>query len=282
MQGTVAAMHNPAFGRAEDSAALSYYKPLSDAASGTRLISRFIHSLPYAWQYAIGELVTNKGRLRHFYFRKKEIEKQARALLGAGEIKQVVILGAGLDVLALRLAKEYPAVKFIEIDTQESQAFKLAALRAASVAMPGNVECIEGDLRDPLPGILLRARLHDVGIPTLWIAEGFFMFIPEESVVRILHEIRQLSAPASPLVFTTLPAKKVTSAAGHCVQTLYLHKEKSPFQWTIPLPEVPKFMKNAGFSVREQIAYGALHKRYMGQKFDDNHAIGEDMHIATT
>ena len=280
MQGFIAAMHHPDFRDGADDVTLELYRPLADAASKTRLISRIIHSLPYSWQYRIGEMVTNAGRLRHFCFRKKEIEKHARQLLEQGSIKQVIILGAGLDVLSLRLAQEYPAVKFIEIDTKESQGFKVSSLKAGRAPMSGNVEFIEGDLRDPLPSILAYSKFHDPMAQTLWVAEGFFMFVPEDSVIRIFKEMRQNSAVGSCIIFTTIPAKKIASAIGHAIQTLYLKKENSSFHWAMPFDKVPIFIRNLGYEIISQIQCDALHKHYMGEKFNSNHNFAEDIHIA--
>ena len=75
------------------------------------------------------EFATNPGRLKSFCFRKREIEKHTRKLLSTEGVTQVIVLGAGLDVLSLRLAQEYPTVNFIEIDTEESQIFKTNAFR---------------------------------------------------------------------------------------------------------------------------------------------------------
>lgn len=279
LQGTIAAMHHPSLRDASNNAALALYKPLSDAASKTRLMSRLIHALPYSWQYRIGDLVTNPGRLRHFYFRKKEIEKQVRSLLSGG-IEQVVVLGAGLDILSLRLAPEYRAVKFIEIDTGSSQQFKISAQREGGVNLPGNVEYIEGDLRHPLSDILAKSTLYKGSAKTLWIAEGFFMFIPEEGVVRILREIKQLSVGGSHLIFTSLPTIKQSTTFGHTLQKLYLPTENCSFNWALPFDKMPSFIENIGYRLVHQIEYGALHKGYMGQEFKINHAIGENIHIA--
>jgi len=282
MQGMIAAMRHPDFLDAGNETTLALYQPLSNAASKTRHISRIIHSLPYGWQYKIGDMVTNRGRMRHFYFRKKEIEKQVRALLGGETIKQVIVLGAGLDVLSLRLAPEYGSVKFIEIDTEESQNFKIASLRAGNVDLPGNVEFIEGDLRNPLSGILANSQFYDASAKTLWIAEGFFMFIPEESVVRICEEVKQLSATGSSLIFTTMSSKKTTPAIAHVMQRLYLHKEKSPFVWAIPPDKVSLFIKNLGYEVTYCMDGVALQKNYMGHKFNKKHCFVEAIHIAKT
>jgi methyltransferase (TIGR00027 family) len=281
MQGTIAAMRHPDFQEFTDETMLMLYRPLSIAASKTRLISRIIHGLPYAWQYRIGELVTYPGRLRHFCFRKKEIGKQARKLLEAEGIQQVIILGAGLDVLSLRLAQEYPAVKFIEIDTKESQDFKVSSFRAHNLALPDNVEFITGDLRYPLAEILGHSRLA-AAVKTLWIAEGFFMFIPEESVIRILKEIKGLSTAGSHIIFTSLPSYKTTSPLKYALQTCYLHKERSPYQWAIALKDVPSFVATLGYQWVSQVDYDTLQRNYMRQTLANNRDIVENIHIVKT
>jgi len=41
---------------------------------------------------------------------------------------RVLVLGAGFDALAIRKAKEYPTVRFFEIDLVPTEAAKLNAL----------------------------------------------------------------------------------------------------------------------------------------------------------
>lgn len=279
MQGVIATMHQPLFASATNDASLELYAPLASAASKTRLISRIIYNLPYRLQYAIGDLVTNRGRLRHFYLRKKQIEKQVRELLVAGNVKQVVVLGAGLDVLSLRLAREYPDVLFIEIDTEESQRFKQAAFAAQKVVLPSNVATVAGDLRNPLQDILAGSTFAS-SKKTVWIAEGFFMFIPESSVVRILQEIKALCSAGAHIVFTSLPSKKVTSSAAYLLQSVYLKKEKSPFEWVIPFNDAPSFVEKIQYKMVSQISHDELHKNYSCCGGHKENSIGENIHLA--
>jgi methyltransferase (TIGR00027 family) len=280
MQGTIAAMRQSDFKAVMDEATLALYQPLSDAASKTRFISRLIHSLPYAWQYWIGGLVTHPDRLRHFCFRKKEIEKQTRKLLEEGGMQQIIVLGAGLDVLSMRLAKEYPAVKFIEIDTKESQDFKASSFQAHQVPLPDNVEFLRGDLREPLPGILNHSMLHNTGAKTLWIAEGFFMFIPQDGVIKLLKEIRECSAIGSHMIFTSLPSHKPASLFRYMLQMFYLRKEESPYQWTIAFDDVPLFIENLGYERVLQIDYGSLQESTQQRKLAPADDMIENIHIA--
>lgn len=280
LQGTIAAMHRPDFYDAINQELLEFYQPMAQAASKTRFVSRVIYNMPYNMQYAIGELVTSPGRLRHFYLRKKEIEKQARRLLGQG-VEQVVVLGAGLDVLSLRLAKEYPQVTFIEIDTEASQLFKQSAWAVHQVDVPGNIKLLSGDLRDPLEGILNTLGGYNPSAKTLWLAEGFLMFLPQQNVENLFRQIKPLCGKGSYVLFTTLPTQDQGGTLAKVMQGFYLKKEKASFKWVLPYEKVGEFIKKMGYAVDFQLRCDLLHQSYIGNKFELNHDFAEDIHIAT-
>lgn len=282
MQGTLAALRRPELKNTTSEKTFALYKPLSDAASKTRLISRIIHRLPYRLQYWIGCMVTHPSRLRHFCLRKLEIERQAQKLISSGGIKQVVVLGAGLDVLAMHLAAEYPEVKFIEIDTSESQDFKVSAFRGNDVAIPDNIEFIAGDLREPLSQVLKSSKLYEITNKTLWIAEGLFMFIPSSGVARLLKEIRERSAIGSYMIFTSLASYKPLSVFRSVLQALYLYKEDSPYQWAIAFEDVADFTGRLGYQLVSQTQHHTLHENFFGGKKYANHDVAESIHIVKT
>jgi len=60
------------------------------------------------------------GIRTHYVLRKKIIERETRAAIDEG-FRQVVVIGAGFDVLALRLASEFPLVTFVELDHAATQ-----------------------------------------------------------------------------------------------------------------------------------------------------------------
>lgn len=279
MQCVIAAMKHPAFEDSNNHATLNWYKPLEEEASKSRLLARLIYKLPAGLQYKIGQLTTTTSRVRHFYFRKKEIEAQVRSLLDGGETSQVIVLGAGLDVLSLRLANEYKEVKFIEIDTEPSQTFKTSSFSLHNQKLPENVEFVEGDLRNPLADILKQAKSYSACAKTVWIAEGLLMFIPEQDVTRIFRAIKGLCDTDSHIIFTTLPSLKITSTMGYLIQNLFLNLENCQFKWAIPLDRISAFMENMGYKLTGQIAYEALQTKYMKQNFDGKNMAGENINI---
>lgn len=280
LQGTIAAMHRAELYDAKDAEALSLYQILAQAGAKAWFLSKIIQRFPYGIQYKIGELVTHKGRLRHFLLRKKEIEKNTRKIISENDIRQVVVLGAGLDVLALRLAMEFPDIKFIEIDRTESQAFKINALALNDIKIPANMELVSGDLRNPLAEIFADSQLYKQELKTLWIAEGLFMFIPAENVPEIFRQVKAGCAPDSYFIFTTIAPKGQGGLLAETIQKLYLRQEKSQYSWAIFAHDVDKFIQKIGFQVVRQINSKLLHKNHSGYKSDINHKIGDDIHIA--
>ncbi|MEZ5690214.1 MAG: SAM-dependent methyltransferase [Rickettsiales bacterium] len=279
LQGVVAVMNNPVFYDIRDMETLRLHQIMATKAAKARFLSRIIERLPYSWQYKIGEFVTNPGRLRHFYLRKKEIEKQATEFLAGNDVGQVVILGAGLDTLALRLAVKNKNTKFIEIDRDDSQMFKYSCLRESNVTIPTNIEFLDGDLRNPLSEILSSSKLYDSSVKTLWIAEGLLMFLDENSVISLFGSIKAACPSGSRCIFTSLSMAEQGSVFARMIQKLYLNKEKSPLRWSIPYDKVSLFFENLGFNVLCQKSCDMLHKRYISKNFNINHKIGDDIHI---
>lgn len=280
MQGLIASMQQSKLKSKDDEVALKFLLPLMLEARKTRLLSTIVSSLPYSWQYRIGNIVSDSNRLRHFYLRKKEIQKNVISLIVEQNIEQIVVLGAGLDVLSVKLAVEYPNIHFIEIDMRESQKFKTNAFATHRTPLPQNIEFIEGDLRNPLANVLRSSRNYSPHRKTIWIAEGFLMFIPEESITRIFKEILLISSQNSFVIFTTLPAIKQTTAFAYLIQTFFLHRENCPFKWVIPFDEVPSFMLKNGYKILNQINYTDLHKEYISGKKSFISVLKEHIHIA--
>ena len=116
---------------------------------------------------------------------------------GAG-IRQVVIVAAGLDSRAYRLA--WPAGTTVyEIDQPEVIEFKTSTLAKIGAEPRAEHRTVGIDLRQDWPSAL-RAAGFDSGQPTAWLAEGVLIgFLPPEAEVRLLDNVIALSAKGSRL-----------------------------------------------------------------------------------
>jgi methyltransferase (TIGR00027 family) len=117
--------------------------------------------------------------------RTKALDDEARAAIHRGA-RQVVVLGAGLDTRAARLAS--PGVTFFEVDQPASQADKRARLQA--IGYPeGVARYVECDFsRDDFLE-RLTASGFDRGTPTFFVWEGVVYYLTEAAVRATLRKV---------------------------------------------------------------------------------------------
>ncbi|MFI1224757.1 MULTISPECIES: SAM-dependent methyltransferase [unclassified Streptomyces] len=143
------------------------------------------------------------GRLgRYFGLRTRVLDDFLLRQASAG-VRQVVLLGAGLDTRALRLEWP-PGCTVFEIDQEEVLAFKAGVLD--SPATGGGLStgaqavrvAIAADLRLDWGAVLVRAGF-DPAAPTAWLAEGLLLYLPGAAERRLIDTVDRLSAAGSSL-----------------------------------------------------------------------------------
>lgn len=123
---------------------------------------------------------------------------------GKAGIRQAVILAAGLDARAYRLA--WPAGTVVyELDQPDVIEFKTRTLSELNAGPTTERRAVAIDLRDDWP-TALQAAGFDPTKPTAWIAEGLFGYLPPEAQDRLLDQISELSAPGSRMGAEGVPA----------------------------------------------------------------------------
>ncbi|MCA1219804.1 class I SAM-dependent methyltransferase [Streptomyces sp. 8L] len=115
-------------------------------------------------------------------------------------VRQVVLLGAGMDTRAFRM--DWPeGTRLFEVDTAEPLEFKASVLRQERAAARCERITVPVDLREDWPGALAAAG-HDPTVPTAWIAEGLLIYLPEDAVELLLARISARSAAGSRMGLT--------------------------------------------------------------------------------
>jgi methyltransferase (TIGR00027 family) len=131
--------------------------------------------------------------------RTRLIDKAWQRALGSG-IRQIVVLGAGFDCRAYRLANSNLATVF-EVDRPATQARKLETLKRTLPEVPGNVQFAAIDFeRESLPEVLARNGFNS-SLPALFIWEGVTNYLTDESVSTVL-QYSGACAPGTQFVFT--------------------------------------------------------------------------------
>lgn len=117
----------------------------------------------------------------------------------AAGIRQIVILGAGLDTRAYRLAWR-PGTRVAEVDLPDVHAFKDAVLARRRATPAAARTTVSADLAGDWATALRKAGF-DPGEPTFWLLEGLLYSQGPAGCDRLLGQVTELSAAGSELAF---------------------------------------------------------------------------------
>ena len=238
----------------DESAALT--RRLLDAAGPARWFDLSLrHRVLRRALFAVERLAL-PGVLLHWLARKRLLDALAHEALAAG-CRQVVVLGAGLDTLALRLQS---AAVCLELDHPATQAIKRRAI-AEGPAL------VAADLLHASVAEALRAQPRfTANQPTLYIAEGLLMYLPPTRVAEMFREIAGLSAPGSRFIFTFMEARPGRRIAFHNERRIigwWLRWLGEPFRWALARTDVEAFAAQHGWDLASLSSPGELRRRFL-------------------
>lgn len=204
------------------------------------------------------------GLLDHIEMRTRAIDAAVREGV-AGGTTQLVILGAGLDARAWRMA-DLARVHVFEVDHPSTQAFKRSRVGARQPAAR-DVRFVAVDFsRDDLGDALAAAR-HDPDSPTFWIWEGVTPYLPREAVRSTLAAIAARSAPRSRIAVTYgTPDGTPLGPAAVRVANVAFRVMGEELVGLISLDEMHAELDAAGFRVIDDTPASEWGARYGGKK----------------
>jgi len=190
------------------------------------------------------------GQFEAYAHRKAFCEEQARLGITAGA-RQILVLGAGYDMLAWRLAPEFPEVAFFEIDHPATADLK--AKGVAEIGQPDNLTLISADLGEHnLVDVLHSNPVWARSKQTVVIAEGLLMYLPPAAVRALLRRCGAVTGPHSRIAFTYIPTgEDGRPDAGPCTGFMLwsLKISGEPWLWSIRPEELAPFMKGLGWTI---------------------------------
>jgi methyltransferase (TIGR00027 family) len=123
-------------------------------------------------------------------------------------IRQLVLLGAGLDTRAFRLPLS-KATRLFELDQAAVLTHKAEVLAQAGAAPACDRRTIPSDLSGSWSQAL-QAAGFDPERPSIWLLEGFLFYLPTEGITRIIDQVTSLAAPGSWLGFDIINQHMLT------------------------------------------------------------------------
>lgn len=203
--------------------------------------------------FRLYERITIPGLALHQALRKKHIERVLLASLEEG-FQQVVILGGGLDSLALRLRGKFPRVKFIELDHPATQRVKQEVIRSRHLAGE-NLKLLPVDFtQQTLEQCLAAYPGYQPDGRTVFLCEGVLMYLEESEVDAIFTFIREQGGPMKRFIFTFMEPDatgKTNFRNSMWPVRLWLWWRKEPFKWGLRRLRMREFLEARGFVMRE-------------------------------
>ncbi len=173
------------------------------------------------------------------------------------EASQVVIVGAGYDSRAWRLAR--PGVRFFEVDHLATQTDKQRRAPA------GGPIYVAADLdADDVAEPLRAAGLSDAET-TLYVAEGLIMYLSEFRVRRLFESLSRLGAEGSSLVtnFGIGFADDDRTSVRSLVRRGLIALRGEPFKFRLPAEQATGFLAETGWTVNAAMTGPEIAQRYL-------------------
>jgi methyltransferase (TIGR00027 family) len=190
------------------------------------------------------------GQFEAFGRRKAFCERQVRKAIGAGA-KQVLVLGAGYDLIGWRLAPEFPDVQFFEIDHPATA--RLKAKGIAAMGMRANLHLLADDLGErELVAVLQANETWDSTLPSVFVAEGLLMYLQPEAVGALFRQCASASGEGSRMVFSYVGTRETgrpDAGPWSCLVLWLLRVSGEPWLWSMQPEELERFLQMHNWSI---------------------------------
>jgi methyltransferase (TIGR00027 family) len=180
-----------------------------------RGLSHLARAMPLAWR---APMLTHRvlhaiglGFAEHVALRTAAIDAALDRAMLAG-IRQVVILGAGLDARAYRMASLARAIVF-EVDYPSTQRYKRRHVSGLETTAR-EVRFVSVDFERDAIGDRLALHGHDPTVRTFWLWEGVTPYLPHAVTEATLAMIRGRSVAGSEVALTYVAPEHLGFARG--------------------------------------------------------------------
>lgn len=212
-------------------------------------------------QFANAHPAASIGRL--FTAARSRIAEDALSKAVEGGIRQIVILGAGLDTLALRNPHAAQQMRIYEVDHPATQAWKLQRLAEAQIALPPLLIFVPVDFeRDDLAKQLAAAGFQQKS-PAFFTWLGVVPYLTQDAISRTLDFISSVSN--SEVVFDYMESPEASSNELKQIEKERTEQLKKMGERSVSRFEPPRIVAilgSHGFSAIEDINFQEIASRF--------------------
>jgi methyltransferase (TIGR00027 family) len=178
-------------------------------------------------------------------------------------IDAVVVLGAGLDTLAYRLART-SVIPIFEVDQPVTIERKAAAVRRVLGTIPSSVHLVPLDFERDDVLTALAERGYRADYRTFFVWEAVTQYLTADAVHATLESLRP-AASGSRLVFTYVRRDFIDGVNFYGAEQLYRRFRQRQQLWRFGLQpeEVAAFLAGHGWRLVEQLGPEQIVQRYV-------------------
>src|SRR5450755_2542522 len=201
--------------------------------------------------------------MRLFIAARSRFSEQSLAAGVARGVRQVVVLGAGLDTFSLR--NPHAGVRVFEVDYPATQAWKRERLKQAALAEPASLTFVPVDFERQSLADGLAAAGFQADTPTFFQWLGVAMYLTREAVSTTLDFIA--GVPESEVVFDYAEPFENYPADRRAVIMAIAEGAAArgePWLSFFDPPELADILNNKGFGIVEDLGLAALVERFYG------------------
>jgi methyltransferase (TIGR00027 family) len=201
------------------------------------------------------------GLWTNFACRKRYIADKITEALDS--VDAVVVLGAGLDTLAYRLAR-LSDIPIFEVDQPVNIERKAAAVRQVLGELPSSVHLVPLDFERDDVLTVLAERGYRPDYRTFFIWEAVTQYLTADAVHATLESLRP-AASGSRLVFTYVRRVFIDGVNFYGAKQLYRRFRQRQQLWRFGLQpgEVAAFLDGHGWRLVEQLGPDQIVQRYV-------------------
>jgi methyltransferase (TIGR00027 family) len=194
--------------------------------------------------------------------RKRYIDDRLLEAVGAG-IQAVVILGAGLDTRAYRLAA-LDAIPVFEVDLPENIAYKRTILRKLYGSIPAHVTLVPLDFDNQDLASGLASQGYRAEYKSFFIWEAVTQYLSEDGIRKTLSFLAQAKT-GSRLVFTYIRKDFIDGTARYGLDALYntYRVERPLWRYGLEPKQVAALLEQYAWKELEQVGSQEYTLRYL-------------------
>lgn len=210
-----------------------------------------------------GHWILQENRL-FIPFRARYAEEVVAAAYRSG-VRQLVVLGAGLDTFGLRRPASLLELHVIEVDHPATQQWKRRRLGELGVPLPDFLSFVECDFETTSVSSALRGTRFAADRPAVVSWMGVVYYLAKETVRNALAELAALLSPGSAVVLDyQLPLERLPQRYRdvHALMSAHLNQAGEPQVNRYRPDDLRAELLGAGFSSAELPTRAELFHRY--------------------